>query len=87
MLNVVTLFLFMFVGSVMPYATAKGAATTFAQNPEERSFTNPVFEEEIHHEESPTFYINTTVIELPYPLHVVMKPQIVTVDVLKPPLA
>lgn len=86
-LNLITLFLFMFVGSVMPYAAAKGAALALTQNPEEQTFVNPIFEEEIHHEESPTFFIKTIVVEISFPRHIALKPQVVLVDVLKPPLA
>ena len=87
MLNVITLFLFMFVGSVMPYASAKGAALALNQNPEEQAFSNPIFEEEIHHQATQTFFIRTTVVELSFPHYVGLKPQIDIVDVLKPPLA
>ena len=87
MLIVVTLFLFMLVGSLMPYASAKGAALTLAQNPEEKTFNNSFFEEEIHHEENQTVFIRTDEIEISFPHYVSLKPQIENVDVLKPPLA
>ncbi len=86
-LNIITLFLFMFVGSVMPYAAAKGAGDALTQTAEEQAFVNPIFEEEIHHEQAPTFYIKTIVVEISFPHHIDLKPQVVLVDVLKPPRA
>jgi len=86
-LNFLTAVLFVLVVSVTPYATAKGAAVSFAENPEDSTSTNSNFKEEIHHSGIPAIFIHLIAFDCSFPHYLDLKPQYVVNDVLKPPLS
>lgn len=85
--NVLAISIFVLVASLAPYVSAKGAALAFAQNPEERTVSNSIFEEEIHHSDLPMIFVESIIVDISYPRHLALTSQNVISDVLKPPLA
>jgi len=87
-LNVGAVFLFFLVAMASTYVSAKGAAFAFAQNPEERTFSNSNFEEELHHSKMPVFIHTTISMHFSsFPSHIGLIAKKIIIDVLKPPLA
>jgi hypothetical protein len=82
-----TLTLFVFFVTVAPYATAMGASTNLAQNPEERSISNSILEEEIINSGTTEIFIDVIVFDYTFPHHLGLQSQNVVHDVLKPPRA
>ena len=86
-LNVITLTLFIFIASIAPYSAANGAALAFSENTEERDLSTQIYEEEIFHQKAEVFFMKITVKDLYFPHYITLCPQIVFLDILKPPLA
>ena len=88
LVNVISIYIFVLVASAAPYISAKGAALAFAQNPEERTFSNSNFEEEIHHSDAAVFPLyNIVSYSPPFPNYLELVAQNIIIDILKPPSA
>lgn len=87
LLSVLTLLLFVAATTVAPYASTKIAVQVLQDGPNEQTAFGQAFEEEIHHDQICTFFVQTHYFDLTFPNHIVLTPQIVSIPVLKPPLA
>lgn len=87
LLSVLTLFLFVAVTTVAPYASTKVAVQVLKNGPNEQTAFGQAFEEEIHLDQICSFFVQTHYIDLTFPIHIEMTPQIASIPVLKPPLA
>lgn len=86
LLSVLTLFLFVAVTTAAPYGSTKIAAQVLQDGADEKTSFGQAFEEEIHHDSLCTFFLLTHYIDLIFPTHLEMTPQIASIPVLKPPL-
>ncbi len=87
-LSLLTSLLFFLATTVAPYVTSQQKAQAWASNPEERTFTNNNFEEEIHHEEVSALILAPTLLnEIPFPHHQILEPQLILRPAIRPPLA
>lgn len=87
LLSVLTLFLFVAVTTVAPYGSTKIAAQVLQDGADEKTSFGQAFEEEIHHDSSCAFFVLTHYIDVTFPIHLELTPQITSIPVLKPPLA
>lgn len=83
-LNFFTLFIFIVFLTVAPYASAK---TSVSEQTTEEYLSSQIFEEEIHHKSTTIIVIRASVVKISFPHFLVLKPQYVSIDFLKPPLS
>ncbi len=84
--NLLLVYIFIFVASVAPYVSARGAALAFAQNPEETKVSDQSFPKEVFRTEITSFFMNTIVQVILFPFYIALKPQKFLVEILRPPL-
>jgi hypothetical protein len=87
LLSVLILFLFVAATTVAPYGSAKIAVQVLQDGPNEQTAFGQAFEEEIHHNQVCSFFVQSHYFDLTFPTHLHMTPQIASIPVLKPPLA
>lgn len=80
------LMLFIFMATFTPYASTL-TDFNFTQNSEEKEVTGEDFEKEFLTYQMTTVHLKTHVQFLIFPSYIELKPQMVSIDVLKPPLA
>ena len=86
-LNVIILTVFIMMVSLAAYGSPSRAHQNFAQNPEERDISGQEFQEDILPYVATNFFMKTIVQDLIFPTYIALKPQLVSNDVSKPPLA
>lgn len=84
--NLLLVYIFIFVASVAPYVSARGASLAFAQTPEETKISGQSFEKEVFRTEITSFFMDTTVQDVLFPFYIALKPQKFLVEILRPPL-
>ena len=86
-LSHITLFLFVFVASLAPYSSAKGASQAFLEESDERELTNQIDDEEVFYPSIVIFFMETPVKVQYFPSYICLRAQLNIIDILKPPLA
>lgn len=87
LLNLIYLTVFVFVIALAIYGANSRSNLNFPQNAEETEISGREFQEDILPYAIPTFFVKTTAQDLIFPTYIAMKPQLVFLDVPKPPLA